>query len=174
MAPTLSKKNQNPFKPDQVVRATRTFAWEGGVVHKGEKYRGSDPAVVEGWNAFVDGDTLDQELENPWDTLPEPPQHTPEVTVAANTIPPHRQVRCMVDASVPVQWAPDSPGSGSGTPPPFLRSQLRSGQILDVLSDVVSKNPSWFRWIERDVSPEDIERMEKLQRLEREGDQAVR
>jgi hypothetical protein len=80
----------------------------------------------------------------------------------------------MVDASVPVQWAPDSPGSGSGTPPPFLRSQLRSGQILDVLSDVVSKNPSWFRWIERDVSPEDIERMEKLQRLEREGDQAVR
>jgi hypothetical protein len=68
-------------------------------------------------------------------------------------------VRCMVDTSVPVQWAPDSPGSGSGTPPPFLRSQLRTGQILDVLDEQVRRHPEWFRWIERDVTPEDIERM---------------
>jgi hypothetical protein len=65
----------------------------------------------------------------------------------------------MVDTSVPVQWAPDSPGSGSGTPPPFLRSQLRTGQILDVLDEQVRRHPEWFRWIERDVTPEDIERM---------------
>lgn len=166
MAPTLSKKNQNPFKPNQIVRATRTFAWSGGVVHKGEKYRGADPAVVAGWSAFVDGETLDQELENPFDVLPPPPEHAPPVQVQTTSIPIHRQVRCMVDASVPVQWAPKSPGAESGTPPPFIRSQLRSGQILDVLSDIVRKNPSWFRWPERDVSIEDIKRME---RHEREG-----
>jgi hypothetical protein len=85
----------------------------------------------------------------------------PPIQVRSTSIPVHRQGRCMVDTSVPVQWAPDSPGSGSGTPPPFLRSQLRSGQILDVLSDVVRKNPSWFRWIERDVSAADVERMER-------------
>jgi hypothetical protein len=80
MAPTLKKKKTtNPFKADQVVRATRTFAWEGGVVRKGEKYRGGDPAVVAGWNAFVPGETLDQELENPWDALPPPPEHAPPV-----------------------------------------------------------------------------------------------
>jgi hypothetical protein len=175
MAPTLKKKKTtNPFKADQVVRATRTFAWEGGVVRKGEKYRGGDPAVVAGWNAFVPGETLDQELENPWDALPPPPEHAPPVQVRGTSIPVHRQVRCVVDVSIPVQWAPDSPGSGSGTPPPFLRSTLRVGQILDVLSDLVRKNPSWFRWDARDVTSADIERMEKLQRLEREGDQAVR
>jgi hypothetical protein len=56
----------------------------------------------------------------------------------------------------------------------FICGTLRIGQILDALSDVVRKNPSWFRWDARDVTPAAIERMEKLQRLEREGDQAVR
>ena len=172
--PTRSKKNSNPFAPDQVVRATRTFAWDGGVVHKGEKYRGGDPAVVAGWSAFVDGETLDQELENVFEALPPPPQHDPPVHVQSTGIPAWRQVVCMVDTQVPVQWAPDSPGAASGAPPPFVRSLLRRGQILDALSDIVRQNPHWFRWPERDVTPEDIERLEKLQRLEREGDQAVR
>jgi hypothetical protein len=98
--------------------------------------------------------------------MPPPPQHTPPVQVQSTSIPVHRQVQCVVDASVPVRWAPGSAGAESGTPPPFVRSQLRIGQILDVLSEHVRRNPGWFRWIERDVSPEDIERME---RLEREG-----
>lgn len=164
--PTLSKKNQNPFKADQIVVALRTFAWEGGTVRQGERFRGGDPTVVANFSAFADGETLPSELENPFDTLPPPPEHAPPIQVGGTSIPVHRQVRCMVDASVPVRWSPDSPGAGSGTPPPFLRSQLRSGQILDVLSDVVRKNPSWFRWIERDVTAEDVERME---RHEREG-----
>jgi hypothetical protein len=162
--PQLKKKTTNPFAPDQIVRATRAYAWSGRVVHKGEKYRGGDPAVVAGWNAFVPGETLDQELENPWAELPPPPEHAPPIQVGGTSIPVHRQVRCMVDAAVPVRWAPDSPGSQSRTPPPLLRSQLRSGQIVDVLSDVVRKNPSWFRWIERDVTAEDVERMERHER----------
>jgi hypothetical protein len=39
---------------------------------------------------------------------------------------------------------------------------------------LVAPAPDWFRWPERDLTPEDIERFEKLQRLEREGDQALR
>jgi hypothetical protein len=164
--PQLKKKDQSPFKADQIVVALRTFAWSDGVVRQGEKYRGGDPAVVANFSAFADGETLPSELENPWADLPPPPEHAPPIQVGGTSIPVHRQVRCMVDASVPVRWAPDSPGSGTGTPPPFLRSQLRSGQILDVLDEHVRRNPGWFRWIERDVTAEDVER---LDRHEREG-----
>jgi hypothetical protein len=164
---TLSKKkNENPFEPDQIVRATRTFCWEGGVVHAGERFRGSDPAVVAGWTAFVDGDTLDQELENPFSELPPPPEFAEPAEVRSITVPARRQVVSRVDAAVPMQWAPGSPGATSGAPPAMARASLRQGQIVDVLSDVVRTNPSWFRWPARDVTFEDIERME---RLEREG-----
>jgi hypothetical protein len=162
--PTLSKKNQNPFKPDQVVKAAKTFAWSGGVVHQGETYRGDDPAVAAGWTAFVDGATLDQELENLFEALPPPPEHAPPVHVQSTGIPAWRQVVCTVDTQVPVQWAKDSPGAASGAPPPFVRSLLRRGQILDALSDVVKQNPGWFRWPGRDVSAEDIERLERHER----------
>jgi hypothetical protein len=162
--PTLSRKDRNPFAGDQVVRAVRTFAHQDGVIHIGEEFRGGDPVVEANWTAFVPGDTLDQELENPFDVLPPPPEHAPPVQVQGTSIPIHRQVRCIVDATVPVQWAPDSPGAKSGTPPPFIRSTLRAGQICDVLSDVVRKNPNWFRWEARDVTLADIERMERHER----------
>jgi hypothetical protein len=115
--PTISK-SKNPFRADATVRAKRTFAHQNGVVHIGEEYRGGDPVVEANWTAFVDGATLDQELENPFDALPPPPQHAPPVQVTSISIPVHRQVRCLVDAWVPVTWAPDSPGSRSGTPDP--------------------------------------------------------
>jgi hypothetical protein len=160
MALTRSK-NHNPFAADQIVRATRTFAWAGGVVKRGEKYRGSDPAVVAGWTAFVGGDTLDHELENPFDVLPPPPEHAPPVSVQGTSIPIHRQVVSTVDLMLPVKWAPGSPGAETNRPPPMVRSMLRSGQICDVLSDTVRENPSWFRWPAREVSPEDITRIER-------------
>jgi hypothetical protein len=75
--PTLSR-NKNPFAPHQIVRAVRTFAHQDGVVHIGEEFRGGDPVVEANWSAFVPGETLDQELENVFDVLPEPPQHAPE------------------------------------------------------------------------------------------------
>jgi hypothetical protein len=89
-------------------------------------------------------------------------------------IPPHPQVRSLVDVAAPLAWSPGSPGAKSGTPPPFARTQLRQGQLLDALHPIVRQHPDWFCWPVRDVLLEDIERLEKLQRLEREGDQALR
>jgi hypothetical protein len=86
-------------------------------------------------------------------------------------IPPHRQVRCTVDLAAPLAWSPGSSGARSGTPPPFARTQLRQGQLLDALHPIVRQHPDWFRWPERDVTREDVERLEKLERLEQEGDQ---
>ena len=161
--PVTKRKDQNPFGPDDVVRATRTFAWEGGVVHQGERLRGNDPAVDAGWSAFVSGDTLDHELENMWEQMPEPPSHAPPVTVQSITIPVHRQVVCHVDVSRQMQWAPDSPGARSDGTPPFAITELRRGQILDVLDERVSVHPEWFRWIERDVSHDDVERFHRFE-----------
>ena len=94
--PTLSKKNPNPFKPDQIVVALRTFAWEGGVVRKARSLRGGDPTVVANFSAFADGETLPSELENPFEALPPPPQHAaPPVDVRSISIPVHRQVRAL-------------------------------------------------------------------------------
>jgi hypothetical protein len=69
------RKDKNPFAPDQIVMATKTLAYEGGVIHAGEKYRGSDPAVEANWTAFVDADTLPHELPNMWASMPSPPDH---------------------------------------------------------------------------------------------------
>ena len=57
-------------------------------------------------------------------------------------------------------YSPDVPGRHVCS---RLSHGLRRGQILDALSDIVKQNPHWFRWPERDVTPEDIERLEKLQ-----------
>ena len=160
MALTRSK-TRSPFKADQVVVAVRTFAWEGGTVRQGEKFRASDQVVQANWTAFADGETLPSELENPWHVLPPPPEHEPPVQVGGTSIPIHRQVRSAVDVMLPVKWAPGSPGSETDRPPPFLRSQLRQGQILDVLSEPVRRNPSWFVWPQREVSAADVERMEQ-------------
>lgn len=55
--------------------------------------------------------------------------------------------------------------AGSDPAPPFARTLLRKGAILDVLDPRVAQYPAGaFRWPERDVTPEDIERMEQLER----------
>jgi hypothetical protein len=174
MAPTLSKKNLKPVCPRPGRQGDAHLRLSGRRRPRGETFRGNDPAVVAGWSSFVDGETLDEELESPFDGLPPLPEFAEPVEVRDISIPVHRQVRCIVDVSVPVRWAPGSPGAESRTPAPFIRSTLRAGQICDVLTDVVRKNPNWFRWEARDVMPDDVERLEKLETLEREGDEAVR
>jgi hypothetical protein len=72
MAPTLSRNKKNPFAHDQAVKATKTFAWSGGVVHAGDLYRGGDPTVEANWSAFVDAETLPSEMPNMWDSVPVP------------------------------------------------------------------------------------------------------
>jgi hypothetical protein len=163
--PTLSKR-KSPFKADQTVVALRTFAWAGGTVRQGEKYRGGDPTVIANFTAFVDGETLPSELENPFSVLGEPPQHAPPVAVQTIQIPAHRQVHSLVEVSAPMRWSPDSPGARSarsGVPPPFASTTLRQGQIVDALHSIVKEHPSWFRWPARDVSIADIERLERLE-----------
>jgi hypothetical protein len=164
--PITKRKDKNPFAADQIVKATRTFAWEGGTVLRGETYRGNHPAVEAGWSAFVDGDVLDSELENFWNEMPPPPTHAPPVTVQSIEIPIHRRVECMVDVARQMEWAPGSPGEKSGGKAPSGMVELRRGQILDVLSEPVRRHPEWFQWPERHVLAEDVERAE---RLEREG-----
>ena len=58
--------------------------------------------------------------------------------------------------------------------PPSVASAPPLGRPEADAPRVGRARPDWFRWPERDVTPEDIERLEKLQGLEREGDQAVR
>lgn len=108
MALTRSKA-RSPFKADQIVVCSRTFAWEGGTVCQGEKLRGSDPVVEKNWTAFRDGETLPSEFENPFTTMPPPPEHAPPVQVQSSAIPVHRQVVSTVDLMLPVSWSPGSP-----------------------------------------------------------------
>ena len=160
------KSKKNPFGPDQTVRATRTFACEQGTVRKGERYRGSDPIVQENWSAFVDGDTLDSELENEWESLPAPPEY-PSPIITGTAIAPHRQVRSTVDVFMPMPWAPGSEGSRRRVPPPF-GGALTRGKILDILDPIVVEHPSWFETITRELTPEDVARAQRLKGLEHE------
>jgi hypothetical protein len=107
----LSKKNQNPFAPDELVTATKTFAYEDGVVHAGQHYRGGDPAVVANWSAFEAGEKLPHELPNMWDAVPVPEHASPLVPTVP--IAGHRQMRSMVDVFTDGGWAPGSAGSRS-------------------------------------------------------------
>ena len=91
---------------------------------------------------------------------------TPEVAVQTIQIRPHRQVRCLVDVAAPLAWSPGSPGAKSGTPPPFARSQLRQGQLVDALHPIVREHVDWFEWPSRHVLLEDIERLQRAERAD--------
>jgi hypothetical protein len=159
--PTLSKKNRNPYGPDDRVRAWQSFGHATGTVCAGDVLRGDDPIVVEHHPWFEPVDTPTAERKNVWLEMPEPPQHAPEVAVETIQIPPHRQVRCLVDVAAPLAWSPGSPGAKSGVPPPFARTQLRQGQLVDALQPIVREHVDWFSWPERHVLLEDIERLER-------------
>lgn len=160
----LAKKDTNPFAPDATVRATRTFAWEGGVVHQGERYRGNHPAVEHGFSNFVPGETLDSELENVWGSLPDPPVHDSHVNVPAS-VPPWRQVVAIADTFVPVPFAPGSVGEttkGPMPPAPF-GTGIKKGRVYDIADPVVRRSPQLFEFPRRDVTLADIERLERLE-----------
>ena len=159
----LRAKDKCPFKPDQFVVCKRAFAWAGGdTITLGQKFRAGDRVVQENWTAFADAaSTVPSEYENPWESMPPPPEHAPAVHVSGTQIPLHRQVESMVDVAAPVPWSPGRPGNASNQPPPFARSLLRRGQILDICSATVAEHPSWFRFVARDVTSEDVERFRK-------------
>lgn len=157
-----TKQSQNPFKPDQVVTATKTFAYAGGVIHRGDRYRGSDQAVEENWSIFLAGELLPHELP----PREEPPvfDHQPHVQVLPS-IPPHRQVKSTVNAYFDGGFAPGSPGARSGRPSGF-GSAITIGRIDDALDPRVRNHPEWFSWVERIVRPEDLDRLERAEQAD--------
>jgi hypothetical protein len=163
MAPTLSKSKKNPFGPTQAVKATRTFAWSGGVVHAGDLYRGGDPTVEKNWSAFVDAETLPSEMPNMWDELPPPPDHR-DATIQIGTSPlahvsPERLVRARASFYFDAGWAPGSAGEKSGKPSGF-GSAIALGQLVEISNPVVRANPGAFVFPEREVTLADVERLE--------------
>jgi hypothetical protein len=157
-------KAKEKLDANEILIATKTYATGDRVVHRGERLRASDPAVD--LSCSVPDGTPESEWPNIWEEMPEPPQHAPEIAVETIQIPPHRQVRSLVDVSAPLRWSPDSPGAKSGVPPPFARTQLRQGQLVDALHPIVREHVDWFSWPERHVLLEDIERLEQLEREE--------
>jgi hypothetical protein len=163
MASTLSwKKNKNPYGPDDRVRAWQSFGHAAGTVREGDVLRGDDPLVAEHHPWFESVDTPTAERKTVWLEMPPPPDHAPEVAVQTIQIPPHRIVRSLVDVSAPLSWSsPDSPGAQTNVPPPFARTSLRRGQLVDALHPLVREHVDWFVWPERHVLIEDIERVER-------------
>jgi hypothetical protein len=155
MAKVATKKKSDP---DRILVCTMDFGTVDRVVKRGERVRASDPIVGDGrW--FVDASTPPSEWPNMWNEMPDPPDHRDQqVRVQEQTIPAHRQVRSRVDMYWDGGHAPGSPGAKSGRPSGF-GTALRMGQLLDVGSEIVRRNPSWFVWPERDVTVEDVERL---------------
>jgi hypothetical protein len=162
MAPTLSRNKKNPFAPDQAVKATKTFGWEGGVVHAGDLYRGGDQTVEKNRSAFVDADTLPSEMPNMWDELPAPPDHRDStIQIGTNSlahVSPERLVRARASFYFDAGWAPGSAGEKSGKPSGF-GSAIAIGQLVEVSHPAVRANPGAFVFPEREVRPEDVERL---------------
>ena len=84
------------------------------------------------------------------------------------SIPPHRQVRSTVNVWFDGGFAPGSDGAKSGRPSGF-GTAIMIGKIYDALSPHVRENPSFYRWVERDVLPEDLERLECIEEVTKNG-----
>ena len=158
--PTI-KKSKCPFASDQVVVAVKTFATERGVVHVGDKFRGGDPVVLESWTAFVDGDTLPNEMPNFWtDLVPDPPDHS--IPVPPNPladVPPHRLVRATANFWWDAGWAPGSEGATRFPNRPTSRGWgIQAGTLVEITHPAVQASPQHFEFPRRDVTLADIER----------------
>ena len=160
--PTL-KKQKPPFPEGSTVVAITSFSYGDGVVNTGDEYPGDHPLPVANPSWFCDAATPVKERPNTWtDLVPDPPSHRPPVSFL-EPIPPHRQVRAIVDTWGPTPWAPGSPGEqarGGIAPPPYGGGLVR-GRAYDALDPVVRQHPERFEWPRRDVTIEDLERLER-------------
>jgi hypothetical protein len=168
MKTSLKRKDKCPFSSDQIVRATRSFVWEGGAVNQGDRYRANHPAVQAGWSNFVPGDTPDHELENLFAAMGDLPVHHDSHVRIPAAIPPHRQVVATVDLYRPGSWAPGSPGEkAGGPPPPFGAMVCRRGSVYDALTTpYVAEHPEHFNWPQRQVTREDLDRLARTEYAE--------
>lgn len=169
----IAKSKKKPAS-DEIVLVAVPHVNERGAFSRGECVRAGTPGLD--LSLTVPDGTPPSEWPSIYgDEDPPPAEPDPRVIIQSIEIPAHRRVISQIDLAVPGQWAPGSFGEKAATrPPPFARSVIRRGQMVDVLSPYVRQNPGAFRWIEREVTAADVERLEKLETLEREGDQAVR
>jgi hypothetical protein len=168
----LTKKPTNPYGPDDRVRAWQSFATATTSVREGDVLRGDDEVVREHWPYFQPVDVPTAERKNVWSELPPPPDHRdhPGINIATTPIPAWRQVRALSDVYVPARWAPGSPGERAGMgPPPFGSMASRRGQVYDALTHAhVRERPDLYEWVARQVTAEDLARLDRLARLEEE------
>jgi hypothetical protein len=142
--------------------ATTTFSTQHHTVHEGDVFAADDPLVLSNPSWFCDADTPTHQRPNIWKNMPAPPDQVASpgfnVQVQSIQIPPHRQVRSKVHVWYPAKWAPGSAGEKRGVPPPF-GTAVRVGQIFDVGDPLVREHPERFEFPLRDVTIEDVERM---------------
>ena len=166
----MATKTKKP-DPNAEYVCLLDFANDATKVKRGDKLPGSDPLVRGNPDWFVPATMPDSAVPSTWDVVPSPPEHKSPIPVGS-AIPAYRQVRALTDRWLPAQWAPGSPGAeGKGGAMPFGNVVTQRGLMYDVLDERVRLHPEEFEWVTRPVTLEDVERIE---RLEREGDQAVR
>lgn len=159
---------------DEIVIVAVPHVNEQGGFSRGERVRAGTPGLDLSL-AVPDGNPQGEWPSVYGDEDPLPVELGTNVVIQSIEIPAHRRVVSQVDLAEPARWAPGWIGEKAATRPlPFARSVIRRGQIVDVLHPLVRHRTRPPSNSPRPVMPEDIERLEKLQRLEREGDQAVR
>jgi hypothetical protein len=160
--PLTKSKNKCPFAPDQIVKATKTFATERDIVHVGDEYRGGDPVVQRNWSAFIDAKTLPREMPGFWESVPVPDAAKPEGieirTSPLAGVPQHRLVRATSSFWFDGGYAPGSPGAKSGKPS-GRGWGIDIGQLMEISNPVVRAHPEAFEWPARPVTLADVDRL---------------
>ena len=167
MTPKLLAKKKPKPDPHKNYIAMQPLAGETRTVRMGDLLPGSDPFVVGNPESFFDEATPVEERPSLYDLLDDPVEHPPHVHVVAS-IPPHRQVRSTVNVWFDGGFAPGSDGAKSGRPSGF-GTAITIGRIYDALGPAVRQHPERFRWVERDVLPEDLERLERIEEVTENG-----
>lgn len=139
---------------------------------RGERVRASIPGLD--LSLTVPDGTPASEWPSPYgDEDPPPVEPDQRVVIQSIEIPAHRRVISQVDVAEPARWAPGWIGEKAATrPPPFARSVIRRGQMVDVLSPYVRPAPSAGPSARSRSTTSSGWRSSKRSR--REGDQAVR
>jgi hypothetical protein len=154
----ITKRKPKP-DPKKKYVAMQPIAGETRTVKTGDVLPGSDPFVIGNYESFFDEATPAEERPSLWDLVDDPVEHAPHVHIPPS-IPPYRQVRATVNVWFDGGFAPGSTGAKSGRPSGF-GTAITIGKIYDALSPAVRQHPEWFRYIERDVLPEDLDRLDR-------------
>ncbi|HSC87353.1 MAG TPA: hypothetical protein VLC09_08795 [Polyangiaceae bacterium] len=127
---------------DEIVIVAVGHANERGAFSRGERIRAGTPELD--LSLTVPDGTPQSEWPSPYDDEDPPPaEPDPRVIIQSIEIPAHRPVISQVDLAEPARWAPGWIGEKAATrPPPFARSVIKKGQMVDVLSPTCARTPA--------------------------------